>query len=143
MSGRTIATGSGSPERENAPTVTSGQGVEGQEQNRTVDYQASVPAMPSCLDEDMLRAHELGAAADSLILEARAAGFRVAGLVNSHGTGGLQLRSVLWDDWRASLVPPGRTRDKVACLRAMLQVFAAQHPLARSQFLLGMCGGAA
>ena len=138
-----LTTGARSSGREDALTVASGRGVEGQDQNKRLYYKASVLAIPTCVDEDMLRAHELGAAADSLILEARAAGFRVAGLVNSHGTGGLQLRSVLWDDWRASLVPPGRTRDKVACLRAMLQVFAAQHPLARSQFLLGMCGGAA
>jgi hypothetical protein len=91
----------------------------------------------------MLRAAGLGAGADSLILEARAMGFCIAGRVGGCNSQALHLRSVLWDDWRASLVPPDRSREKVACLRAMLQVFAAQHPVARSQFLLGMSGGAA
>ena len=42
MSARTNATEAGSPEREDTPTVTSGRGVGGQDQNRTVDYQGDV-----------------------------------------------------------------------------------------------------
>ena len=75
---------------------------------------------------------------DALRPEALAFGFRITGTVAGYDSQALRLQSVLCHDWYASLGPHRQSRDKLGDLRELLQAFAAQHLVARSQFLLGM-----